>query len=118
MVNDRDPHFTAQSSGLNFGTPLDLVLSLVVPTIPKLMVRQRDNTEHWNKPLDVCWISSPCLKQNGVTCYIMLSLPSTQQLQRALGALHLSWCYGKQVRPPVDAIMGNKSRVSNAANFA
>ena len=90
-------HVSLQSSGLNFGTPLDLVLSLVAPTIPKLMVRWRDNTERWNKPLDVCWLSSPCLKQNGVTCYIMLSLPSTQQLQRALGALHLSWYMGNRL---------------------
>ena len=90
-------HVSLQSSGLNFGTPLDLVLSLIAPTIPKLMVRWRDNTEHWNKPLDVCWLSSPCLKQNGVTCYVMLSLPSTQQLQRALGALHLSWCMGNRL---------------------
>ena len=34
-----------QSSGLNFGTPLDLVLFLVVLTISKLMVKLRDNTE-------------------------------------------------------------------------
>ena len=38
-------HVLLQSSGLNFGTLLDLVLSLVEPTIPKLMVSQRDNTE-------------------------------------------------------------------------
>ena len=37
-------HVSLQNSGLNFGIPLDLVLSLVVPTIPKLMFRQRDNT--------------------------------------------------------------------------
>ena len=47
-------HVSLQSSGLNFGTPLDLVLFLVVPTIPKLMVKWRDSTEHWNNPLDVC----------------------------------------------------------------
>ena len=81
------------------------------------MVRWRDNTEHWNKLLDVCWLSSPCLKQNGVTCYVMLSLPSTQQLQRALGALSFELVYGEQVRLPVDVIVGNQSRVSNAANF-
>ena len=47
-------HILLQSSGLNFGILLDLVLSLVASTIPKLMVRQRDDTKHWNKLLDVC----------------------------------------------------------------
>ena len=88
-------HVLLQSFGLKFGTPLDLVPSLVAPTIPKLMVRRRDSTKRWNKPLDVCWLSSSCLKQNGVICYNMLSLPSNQQLQGALGALHLSWYMGK-----------------------
>ena len=46
---------------MNFGTPLDLVLSLVVPITLKLMVRWRGNIERWNKTLDVCWMSSPCL---------------------------------------------------------
>ena len=69
-----------QSSGLNFGTPLDLVLSLVAPAIPKLMVRRRDNTEHWSWVLDVYWLSSPCLKLSGVAYYIMLSLLLTQLL--------------------------------------
>ena len=32
-------HVLLQSSGLNSGTPLDLVLSLVALTIPKQMVR-------------------------------------------------------------------------------
>ena len=68
-----------QSSGLNFGTPLDLILSLVVPTIPNLMVRWRDNTECWNKLLDVYFLSSSYLKQNVVVCCIILSLPLTQQ---------------------------------------
>ena len=77
-----ETHISLQNSGLNFGTPLDLVLSLVVPTIPKLMVRLRDITEHWNKPLDICWLSSPCLKQNGVICCVILNLPLTQLLQR------------------------------------
>ena len=77
-----ETHILLQSSGLNFGTPLDLVLSLVAPTIPKLMVRWRDNTEHWNKLLDVCWLSSLYLKQSGVTYCVMLSLPLTQQLLR------------------------------------
>ena len=83
-------HISLQSSGLILGIPMDIILSLVVPTIPKLMVRRRDNTECCNKLLDVCWLSNPCLKQNGVLCYAMLSLPSTQQVQRALGALHLN----------------------------
>ena len=34
-----ETHNLLQSSGLNFGTPLDLGQSLVVLTIPKLMVR-------------------------------------------------------------------------------
>ena len=38
-------HVLLQSSGLNSGTPLDLVLSLAVLTIPKQMVKQRDSTE-------------------------------------------------------------------------
>ena len=90
-------HVLLQSSGLNSGTPLDLVLSLVALTIPKQMVKLRDNTERWSKLLDVYWQSSPCLNQNGVTCCVMLSLPSTQQWQRALGALHLSWCMGNRL---------------------
>ena len=75
-----ETHDLLQSSGLNFGTLLDHVQSLVVPTIPKLMVKWRGNTECWSKPLDVCWLSSLYLKQSGVTCYVMLSLQSTQQL--------------------------------------
>ena len=71
-------HVSLQSSGLNFGIPLDLVLSLVATTISKLMVRWKDKTERWNKLLDIFWMSSPCLEQNSVTCYVMLSLPSTQ----------------------------------------
>ena len=77
-----ETHVLLQSSGLNFGTPLDLMPSLVAPTIPKLMVRQRGNTGHWKKPLDVYWLSSLCLEQSGVTYYIMLNLPLTQQLLR------------------------------------
>ena len=34
-----------QSFGLNFGTPSDLVKSLVVPINPKLIVKQRDSTK-------------------------------------------------------------------------
>ena len=45
-----ETHDSLQSSGLNFGTPLDLVQSLVVLTIPKLMVRQRGSIEYWSKP--------------------------------------------------------------------
>ena len=72
-------HILLQNSGLSFGTPLDLELFLVAPTILKLMVRLRDNTECWNKLLDVYWLSSPCLKQNGVICFVVWSLSSTQQ---------------------------------------
>ena len=39
-----ETHALLQSSGLNSGIPLYLMLSLVVPTIPKLMVRLRGNT--------------------------------------------------------------------------
>ena len=53
MVHDRT-HILLQSSELNFGTPLDLMQSLVVLTIPKLMFRLKDNTERWTKLLDVC----------------------------------------------------------------
>ena len=75
-------HISLQSSGLNFGTPLDLVLSFLVLTIPKLMVRRRGKTEHWSRPLDVYWLSNTCLKQSGVAYYVMLSLLLTQLLLR------------------------------------
>ena len=39
-------HVLLQSSGPNSGIPLDLVLSLVVLTIPKQMVRWIDSTEY------------------------------------------------------------------------
>ena len=78
-----ETYILLQSSGLNFCTPLDLVLSLEVPTIPKLMVRWRDNIEHWNRPLDFCWLSSPYMKQNGVICCVMWSFPVIQLLKRA-----------------------------------
>ena len=39
-----ETHDSLQSSGLNFGTPLDLVQSLVVPITPKLMVRHGEAT--------------------------------------------------------------------------
>ena len=77
-----ETHALLQSSGLNFSISLDLVLSLVVPTIPKLMVRWRGNMGRWNKPLDIFWLSSPYLKQSGVTYYIILSLLLTQLLLR------------------------------------
>ena len=38
-------HALLQSFGLNFGTSLDLMLSLVALAIPKLMVRQRYSIE-------------------------------------------------------------------------
>ena len=83
-------HILLQSSGLNFGILLDLVISLVMLTIPKQMVKLRDNKEYWSKLLDVYWQSSPCLNQNGVTCCVMLSLPPTQQWQRVLGNPYLT----------------------------
>ena len=48
-------HVLLQSFGLSFGAPLDFVLSLVALAIPKLMVKLRDNTEHWSNLLDVLW---------------------------------------------------------------
>ena len=39
-----ETHNSLQSSGLNFGALLYLVQSLVVPIIPKLMVKLRGNT--------------------------------------------------------------------------
>ena len=45
-----ETHDLLQSSGLNFGTPLDLVQPLVVLTIPKLMVRQRGSIGSWIRP--------------------------------------------------------------------
>ena len=87
-----ETHALLQSSGLNFGTPLDLVQCLVAPTIPKLMVKWRGNTEHWSRPLDVCWLSNLYLKQSGVSCCVMLNLLFIQLLLRALGAHHLSLC--------------------------
>ena len=92
-----ETHVLLQSSGLNFGTALDLVLFLVMPITPKLMVRLGDNTEHWNRLLDVCWLSSPYLKQNGAICCVMLSLLSTQPLQRLKGALYLNWYKGNRL---------------------
>ena len=90
-------HVLLQISGLDSGTPLDLVLSLVALTIPKQMVKLRDNIKCWSKLLDIYWQSSPCLIQSGVTCCIILSLLSTQQWQRALGALYLSWYMGNRL---------------------
>ena len=110
-------HVSLQSSGLNFGTPLDLVLSLVAPTIPKLMVRRRDNTEHWNKPLDVCWLSSSYLKQNGVNLFNHVEFAINSILAESIGHSTFELVYGEQVRLPVDVIVGNQSRVSTAANL-
>ena len=62
-----ETHALLQSSGLNFGTQLDLVPFLVVHTIPKLMVIWRGSTGHWGRPLDVCWLSNLCQKQSGVS---------------------------------------------------
>ena len=64
-------HISLQSFRLNFGTPLDILLSLVAPITPKLMVKWRGNAEHWNRPLDVCWLSNLYLKQSGVSYCVM-----------------------------------------------
>ena len=45
-----ETHDLLQSSRLNFSIPLDLVQSLVVLTIPKLIARQRDSIGHWSRP--------------------------------------------------------------------
>ena len=45
-----ETHDLLQNSELNFGIPLDLVQSSVVPITPKLMVKQRGNTENWSNP--------------------------------------------------------------------
>ena len=94
-------HILLQSSGLNFGTRLDLVQFLAALTIPKLMARLKDNMECWSKLLDVYWQSSPYLNQNGGTCCVMLNLLSTQQWQRVLGALHLSCYMGNRLDCPL-----------------
>ena len=70
--------------------------SLVVLTIPKLMVRCRGSIGHWSRPLDVYWLNNLYLRQSGVSCCIILSLPSTQQSLRALGTHHLSLCMGNR----------------------
>ena len=61
------------------------------------MVKWRDSTERWSKPLYVCWLSNLYLKLNGVACCVMLSLQSTQQFLRALGTHHLSLFMGNRL---------------------
>ena len=92
-----ETHDLLQSSGLNFGTTLDLVQSLVVPITPKLMARRRSNIERWSKPLGVFWLSNLYLKLSGVTYCVMLTLQSTQKLLRVLGAHHLSLYMGNRL---------------------
>ena len=92
-----ETHILLQSSGLNFGTPLDLVQSLVVPITPKLMVKLRGNTERWSRPLDVCWMSSFYLKQSGVSYCVILNLLLFQLLLRVQNAHHLSLCMGNRL---------------------
>ena len=111
-----ETHVLLQSSGLNFGTPLDLVQSLVVLTIPKLMVRRRGNTERWNRPLDVCWLSNLYLKQSGVSYYHHVEFTINSTVAESIGHSPFELVYGEQVRLPVDAIVGNQSGMS-AANF-
>ena len=112
-----ETHVSLQSSGLNFGTPLDLVLSLVAFITPKLMVKRRGNTERWSRPLDVCWLSSLYLRQSGVSYCVMLNLLLIQLLLESVGHSPFELVYGEQVRLPVDAIVGNQSRISTASNF-
>ena len=92
-----ETHDLLQSFGMNFGTLLDHMQSLVVPITPKLMIKWKGNTERWSRPLGVCWLNNLYLKLSGVTYSIMLSLQSTQQLLRALGAHHLSLCMGNRL---------------------
>ena len=77
-----ETHILLQSSGLNFGKPSHLMLSFVVSITPKLVVRLRDNTQHWNRLLDIYWMSSLYLKHSGVTYNVMLSLLLAQLLLR------------------------------------
>ena len=92
-----ETHALVQSSELNSGTLLDLMQFLVVPIIPKLMVKWRGNPECWSRPLGIYYLSNLYLKLSGVTYCVMLSLQSTQQLLRALGAHHLSLYMGNRL---------------------
>ena len=74
MWSMTETHALLQSSALNFGIPLDLMLSLVMPITLKLMVKWRGNTEHFNRSLDVCWLSNLYLKQSGVSYCVILNL--------------------------------------------
>ena len=47
----------------------------------------------------------------------MLSLSSTQLIAESIGCSPFELVYGEQVRLPVDDIVGNQSRLSNAANI-
>ena len=46
-------HVLLLSSGLNSGTPLDLVLFIAAFTIPKQIIKQIDITEYYSRLLDV-----------------------------------------------------------------
>ena len=61
------------------------------------MVKRRGNTEHWNRPLGIRWLSNLYLKLSGIAYCVMLSLQSTQQLVRTLCAHHLSLYMGNRL---------------------
>ena len=92
------------------------MLSLVVPITPKLMVRWRSNTEHWSRPLDICWLTL-YLKQSGVSffCHIEFDINST--ISESIRLSLFEHMYGEQVRLTVDAIVGNQSVMFTAAYF-
>ena len=48
-------------------------------------------------------------------CYVEFAINST--VEESIGHSQFELVYGEQVRLPVDVIVGNQSRVSNAANF-
>ena len=49
-------------------------------------------------------------------CHVKFTINST--VAESIGCSPFELVYGEQVRQPVDDIVGNQSRVSNAANFA
>ena len=48
-------------------------------------------------------------------CHVEIAINST--IAESIGRSPLELIYGEQVRLPVDAIVGNQSGLSNAANF-
>ena len=70
------------------------------------MVRCRGNIGCWNKPLDVCWLSSLYLKQSSVIYCVILNLLLIKLFLRTIGHSLFELVYGEQVRLPVDIILG------------